>query len=279
MFAFPLHGGIAPTGGDWLRFAKPPRAAVALAGTASLLAALVLGLHWQRASSPRPTQIHDIVAPATPTATTSDIWAEAPGLPRRFAMPGATFGALAASRVRVQSGGGGRQDILTLGGAEAPTGLLHVAVTRPGEDGLPTNGFFVSMARASAAEGLAVLRSDQPGAVATRYGSMEVAELTLARAGSPRACLGFRLRGNAPDLQIAGIACEGNGQSPARERLVCALETLTVLPGETDRELADFFAAASFRHSPGCVRAIDVETPTATTKKAPAKAAKRATRR
>ena len=275
MFASQVHGGLAPFGGDRLRFAKPPLAVVALVGAACLLAVVAFGVQGQRASEARPS-VRDFIAPAEPTVSAPDLWLDAARTPRRFAMPGAAYGSLTDSRTRVQAEGRGRQDILTLGNTESATGLLHVAVTRPGAEGLPTSGFFVTMARAAAAEGLAVLHSDQPGAVATRYGTMEVAELTLARAGSPRGCLGYRLRTSAPDLQIAGLACEGSGQMPTREKLVCALETLTVLPGDADRELADFFTAAAFRHSPGCVRAVDVETPTATTKKAPGKPAKRA---
>lgn len=281
MFASPLHGGLAPLGGERLRFAKPPRAVIALASLAGLVTAGALGVQWLRRPDPRPEPVRESVAPAEPAAAVPapDLWAHAARAPRRFTMPGGSFGTLTDQRTRLQTEGNGRQDIMTVGGTEAGTGLLHVAVTRPGAEGLPRTGFFVTMARAAAAEGLAVLRSDQPGVVATRYGSMEVADLTLGRAGSPRACLGYRLRSSAPDLQIAGLACDGNGQMPTREKLVCALETLTVLPGEPDRELADFFTAAAYRHSPGCVRAVDSEMPTATTKKAPGKALKGPVRR
>jgi len=112
----------------------------------------------------------------------------------------------------------------------------------------------VELARRAAETGRAIIRAEQPGEMATRFGAFEVARLGLARdSASPQECLGFRFANMEPNLRITGFACGGGAAlaSPSHQkRRLPALSTSSTRAGNEDKGLIDFFAAHYAIRSP-----------------------------
>jgi hypothetical protein len=148
--------------------------------------------------------------------------------------------------------GGGRQDILSYGGVEiGQTPALRIALYRPGAEIAPLTTFHVDVARQAARAGLALTRSSVPDGLATRFGTVEVADIMLARDETPTPCLGFRLMVGEPDLRVAGYAC-GGAKPLDRPTLACALDRLELLSPGDDKELAKYFIAAEQARNKAC---------------------------
>jgi hypothetical protein len=143
--------------------------------------------------------------------------------------------------------GGGRQDVLELGGDGDAAPNFRLVIYRPGSETVPNQSFFVELARRAAETGRAISRMTQPDMVATKFGDFEVSELLLAWGrGPPRECLGFRFAATAPDLRIDGFAC-GALQSapylPPKAGLACLIDSLELVAPPEDEQLVWFFAA------------------------------------
>ncbi len=152
----------------------------------------------------------DGAQPRTSLATAPlPIWTEILGPAEVFRLDAPVFGEETRSGYRAMQHrtGGGRQDILELGGAKDAAPKFRLVIYRPGSETVPKQSFFVELARRAAESGQAITRLTQPGAMATKFGDFEVAELGLAQGGRPaREFRGFRFSPTAPDLPIAGFA-------------------------------------------------------------------------
>jgi hypothetical protein len=155
--------------------------------------------------------------------------------------------------------GGGRQDVLTFGTPDAAA-YLRLTVYREGSEATAPAPFFVDMARRAAEAGLSVAKSQPPQAQATRFGSFEMAELTLLRDATPTApCLGFRMSAPAAHLQMSGLACGTPARSP--EALGCVLEHLDMAAAGDDRALIGYFADSELHRNPACLGGKLMPTP------------------
>lgn len=146
---------------------------------------------------------------------------------------------------RIDPKSGLREDILgrcSFAAIEAP--VLRMAVTRG--DGAETKpSLFVLVARraALAARGelpLSVLRAGQWDVVATRFGTAEVAQVTLS-GPLTRTCTGFVA--TQPGLRLDGFLCAPLGSAPEPAALACTLDALGL------EDPADPTATALFRQS------------------------------
>jgi hypothetical protein len=62
-----------------------------------------------------------------------------------------------------------------------------------------------------------------------------------------QSCLGFVRRFEAPDLQISGWSCRGNGWPAQRKAIACTLSRLILLTSGNEPKLAEMFARAELR--------------------------------
>ncbi len=163
-------------------------------------------------------------------------------------------------QARRHRGGGGRQDVLVLGGAAGRAPRLRVTLYRLGEEAPAEAAFFVDLARRAAEMGRAVARATQPTALQTRLGAFEAADFYLTGSdGSDAACLGFRNVDAAARLRITGFAC-GGGTDPAnsaasRSELACLIDRIDLAPDADDAELAKLFAARDLADGGDCAEA------------------------
>ena len=228
-------GGAAP---EWLRrlgrkLAHGIVSFIVALGLAGMGALLVVGLRDWRAREPAP-----------PPAPRSE-WIEHARPIQVYALQTAEFGKdvrLYESRSRRE--GGGRQDFLSYGAAEPGEGpALRVGFFRSDDATARGSTFFVDLARHAAKSGLSVTRAALPGALPTRFGAFEVADVTIARDGVETPCLGFRLDIAEPGLLMAGFAC-GGAKPVDRPTLACVLDRIDLIAAGEDQALAKFFTAA-----------------------------------
>jgi hypothetical protein len=155
--------------------------------------------------------------------------------------------------------GGGRQDMLTYGAPDEAT-YLRVIVYREGSEAVVPAPFFVDIARRAAEAGLSIAKSLPPQAQMTRFGSFEIADLTLQHDQTTIApCLGFRMGASDAHVQISGLACGVPAKS--REGLGCILEHLDLAGAGEDKGLVTFFAASELHRNPACLGGRLVPTP------------------
>jgi len=151
--------------------------------------------------------------------------------------------------------GGGRQDVLTFGGANGDAPRLRLTIYRVGEEIAPDAAFFVDLARRAAEMGRAITRAAQPTALTTRLGVFEAASLNLAQNDeSDSACLGFRMINAAPKLRITGFACGGANlvaTVASKSELACLIDRIN-LETSDDSELIAFFAARDLNGDTAC---------------------------
>ncbi|WP_152428327.1 hypothetical protein [Methyloferula stellata] len=148
--------------------------------------------------------------------------------------------------------GGGRQDILTFGSLKSGSAYFRLVLYRMGDEDAQNVPFFVELARRAADGGLAITKSQSPVPLATRFGDVEVADLSLASAeGAALPCLGFRMDAKTLPWRMTGFAC-GGGMPLPRPELQCIFDRLDLHSAGDDRALAKFFADAELRRNPAC---------------------------
>jgi hypothetical protein len=149
---------------------------------------------------------------------------------------------------RMNVAGGGRLDQMAFGAPDGPGPYLRLTFYRPFDEPVAGVSFWLEMARRAGEAGLALERSPPvPELVRTRLGEFEIGVLRAAGPKGPRPCLGFRHQGREPDFMISGIACLHADQALSRQALLCALDAITLAPGQDDEALAAFFDRAGAR--------------------------------
>ena len=146
---------------------------------------------------------------------------------------------------------GARQDVLTWGEGLAAKSHARLVVYRASAQDQPAGSFYLDITRMAALAGIAVTRSQLPQAIATRFGPVDVAELTLTQGGQERVCAGLRLLVDEPDLRLTGFACLGDAKSEP-QAIACFIDRLELEAARADPTLAQFFAKAQMARS-SCV--------------------------
>lgn len=146
---------------------------------------------------------------------------------------------------------GARQDIMVLGDGLAARHHARLVVHQAGTQDQPPGSFYLDVARMAALAGVAVTRSQLPQAVPTRFGQLEIAELTLTQGATERACAGLRLLVSAPDLRLTGFACLGEGLRDP-QTFACFIDRLEFDGASAEPALTAFFTKAQTAR-PACV--------------------------
>jgi len=148
---------------------------------------------------------------------------------------------------------GAREDTLTFGWFEHHAEPhLRVILHRAPHAARPDGSLFLELARrASGAAGLAVTRSTPSEGLATKFGTIEVTEVTLSEVGE-RGCLGFRFAHQEVGFRLAGWLCPAKGQALDRHHLACTLDGLSLIEAGNDEQLKVLFAEAQGRRVEGC---------------------------
>ena len=213
----------------------------------SILAGLVAGAGFFVVKSSQ-----DQAAARTPVPGLVSGWEEVRKPIALFGFGSKDFGKQSRYSARRHSSGQGRQDFVDHGSfLTEKERYLTASFYRPGAEDAPRSPFFVDIVRRASQSGLSVSRSSQPDVMTTRFGPLEVADITLYMADKTRSCLAYRFEADAPDFRMAGFACGGE-QPVDRITLACAVDRLDLISAGNDDDLARFFTSTEVRRGSGC---------------------------
>ncbi|MBZ6075610.1 hypothetical protein [Microvirga puerhi] len=186
--------------------------------------------------------------PASPLIAPPPAWRPLPqasavfGLEKAFAPP------LLTAR---QHTSGAREDTVLLGQFGDPR-HARLVVTQGSPDG-GKRSFFVDTVRKAAEAGLSVTRNAQSRLMATKFGPVEIAEMTLAGA-TEQTCQAFRFADADSAFGIQGWLCGVDPQSIDPTQTACFIDRVT-LAGTDSLILKAFFAHAERNRTEACALA------------------------
>lgn len=143
---------------------------------------------------------------------------------------------------------GGREDTLTLGALgdsrHARIVLAQNVTERP-------RSFFVDLVRRAAEAGLSVTRNAQSRMVATKFGPVETAAVTLAGNGEQN-CQAFRFGDAETGFGFHGWLCGGDAQPVDEAQAGCLVDSLALAGNAGSPSLKALFTQAEKRRSAPC---------------------------
>lgn len=189
-----------------------------------------------------PPGIRDIAAPEL--VAPAPLWQPLPPSPPVFAIDrSAAPVAVEARRHR----SGGREDTLAIGTPGSPDSGRIVLAQGIAET---SDSFFVDLVRRAAQAGLSVTRNAQSTSMATKFGPVETAEVTLAGEGE-RNCRAFRFIDPEANFAFRGWLC-GSGPDEVEEaRVACLIDRIVLADGD-NAALRAVFARAERNRLPSC---------------------------
>jgi hypothetical protein len=121
-------------------------------------------------------------------------------------------------------------------------------VLRRSAQGDAAPSLFIDMTRQQAERGVAVTRAGTPGKLLTKFGELEVADMTFADdSNRNQSCLAFRSTGA---VGLTGWFCGAQGAAVDRPELGCFIDRVALLKSGEDRDLRKFFTEAEQRRRP-----------------------------
>jgi len=180
--------------------------------------------------------------PSSVLVAPAPAWKPVPASPALYALAGALGPVVAEAR---QHRNGDREDTLVLGRfgdfRYAQISLVQGAPETAGS-------FYIDIVRRAARTGLAVAHQGQGRSVATKFGTLEVALLTLAAKGE-QACQAFRFADAETEFSFQGWLC--GSSAPDDAQLACFIDGMT-LAGSTSPSLKAIFAKAERSRTETC---------------------------
>ena len=153
---------------------------------------------------------------------------------------------------RRQENGAGREDVLTFGHFGGSGPFLHIGIRRFGNTVAAMPGLYVEAARRAAESGLSIGHSASTNQIASRFGALDYADVTLESGGVSTPCQAFRLAETGPDLNVSGIYCAANSKLPEPGLTVCLLDRLGLAAAGEDVALRGIFGAAELKREQYC---------------------------
>jgi hypothetical protein len=143
-----------------------------------------------------------------------------------------------------------REDVMQAGEFTTPGAHLLLAVQR--DPVAPASSHYLALTRQAAEAGLAVERSAQPRALASKFGPIEASDVMLGQGDHVRHCLAFRHVAEDRAFGFQGWLCGQGGKAADRQRLTCLLDRLNLLAAGEARELRGHFSKAELNRQPSC---------------------------
>jgi hypothetical protein len=186
--------------------------------------------------------------PAPVLTAPTPVWRQIPPQPVLYAFERNADPVAMTAR---QHAGGAREDTLILG-AFGQERYAHVALAHnpAGPLAEPARSFFVELVRRSAEAGLSVVRYPQSHAVATKFGPVEAAPVTLA-AAAEQGCLAFRFADAATGFGFQGWLCGSEARPVDDAQLACFLDGIG-LAGAAGPGLKAIFARSERSRIEAC---------------------------
>ncbi|MGL5117221.1 MAG: hypothetical protein ACRC7C_18045 [Beijerinckiaceae bacterium] len=219
-------------------------------GIVAIAAILVLD---EPAALPQATQGVDrtIVGSIGPTpAASRPQWTPVPKPVEMISLEAPQFQQQPARYAARRASNSDREDALHFESLSANQSEARVAlVRRAGEAAAPS--LFIEMMRLQSERGVAITRSGSPGPLATKFGELEVADMTFTDGdGRNMSCLAFRTPQSPGRIGLNGWYCAAENATAERPTVGCFIDRLTLLKGGEDMALRRFFTEAEQRRKP-----------------------------
>ncbi|WP_262298758.1 hypothetical protein [Microvirga sesbaniae] len=180
--------------------------------------------------------------PSSVLVAPAPAWTSLPSSPSVYALAG--ISGPVASEVR-EHADGAREDALTVGRFGDFRYAQLALVQGPAE---PPGSFYIDTVRRAARSGLAVAHLGQSRMIATKFGPMEAAPMTLSNKGE-QSCLAFRFSDRAAVFGFQGWLC--GSAAPEDGQLACFIDGIA-LTGGTNPSLKAVFAQAERSRGESC---------------------------
>ncbi|MCC2652099.1 MAG: hypothetical protein K0Q60_2262 [Microvirga sp.] len=180
--------------------------------------------------------------PSSVLVTPAPAWKPVPASPALYALAG-TSGPIAMEAR--QHANGAREDTLVLG-RFGDFRYAQVSLLQGRPEG--AGSFYIDIVRRAARAGLAVAHQGQGRTVATKFGTLEAAPLTLAAKGE-QACQAFRFSDMDADFSFQGWLC--GSTAPDDAQLACFIDGIT-LSGAGSPSLKTVFARTERSRTEAC---------------------------
>lgn len=208
--------------------------------SSAMIAALVY-LAEQRETESEEAAGHLEPIPAAVLLAPPPVWQPLIRPAALYALDGPEGKALPVSLEARRHASGGREDTLVFGHFGDPGhGRLSIArgVFEP-----DTGRFYIDLVRRAAEAGLSVVRSAQSRTLATKFGTVEAAAVTLAET-SEQACLAFRFTHPEISFGFRGWLCGSEDRPVSEAQVVCLIDRLALINAGEDPPLKVLFAQA-----------------------------------
>ncbi len=174
-------------------------------------------------------------------------WRTIPKPVELIALQAPQFSRVAPSYVARQSDGGDREDALVFEPGNPDLPEARIALRRPTAP-MAQPSLFIDMTRQQAERGVAVTRAGAPGRLTTKFGELEVADMTFQDyQGRSQSCLAFRSDG---PIGLSGWYCAAQGAAVERPELACFVDRLALIKAGEDKDLRRYFSDAEQRRTP-----------------------------
>ncbi|WP_414472639.1 hypothetical protein [Microvirga sp. M2] len=213
---------------------------------ATLMSGLIIAglVYFARQKTDEPRVAARGSAPPSVLIAPAPVWTPLAPAPALYAIEKAA-GALAVEAR--QNASGAREDTLILGRfGNSPYARLTL-VQGPAE---PPRSFFVDAARRAAQAGLAVSRLAQSRMVATKFGPVEAAVVTLV-GSRDQECQAFRFSDGGSGFGFQGWLCDGEANAPDDAQLACLIDGI-VLSGAGTPSLKALFLHVERNRTGAC---------------------------
>lgn len=222
-------------------------AAVSSAGDEPMLASATL------AGDPAGKPLRDVRLEPRP-ALPGEQWQRIPRPVPMFGLESPELENLPARIDAFQSADGRqRQDRLDVGSFDEKSAHLHLRLQPDHEGaGAAPRPFVIDLVREAASRGLAVQRSGLATGLATRFGPVETADVTLAGEGESRACIAFRKPADGVPLALSGWWCGTSARPADRQQLTCLIDRIDLRSAGDDLVLRAAFARTELKRNPAC---------------------------
>ncbi|WP_353186678.1 hypothetical protein [Bosea sp. (in: a-proteobacteria)] len=148
---------------------------------------------------------------------------------------------------------GRREDIMTFATFAEKGSHLALRLRTGPSAGRGARPFTIDLVRAAAQRALSVTRSSAPVAIATRFGTVETADVVLDDGGRNRNCIAFRSAEETAAFAMSGWWCAGDRPSDRRQ-LACLIDRLDLVNAADDEALRRAFARSELARDPACAR-------------------------
>lgn len=207
---------------------------------------------------------HDFSGTGSPAArapAAPEEWqaVDKPAIPVLIDMPewkglGRTHEARRHARTRL------REDVVTIGQPQSNTVFARLVMARSANgEALPGGSFYLDVTRRAAQAGLAVIRSDAPSSLDTKFGPFEMAEADLSVGALTRPCFAFRGPEGESGIRLTGFVCGTTERKPDPRQITCFIDRLE--PLIEDRAVRDLFRGTEAFRSASC-RAVPAKNAT-----------------